>query len=77
MTIELTAPLKEELVTVAIESWDRIADEWLQDAPTQEMSAEEIRKVVISYVYDDRWWRLSQEQRDEVLVAAIPTGCAL
>ena len=77
MSIELTALLKDELVTVVIETWDRVADEWLQDAPTQEISAEEVRKIVTDYVADDRWWRLSREQRDEVLVVAIPTGCAL
>ena len=77
MTIELTAPLKDELVKVVIEAWDRIAEEWLQSVPTHEMSAEEIRKVVAGYVEDDRWWGLTSKQRNEVLVAAIPTGCAL
>ena len=41
------------------------------------MSAEEIREVVADYVQDDSWWELTSEQRDEVLVEAIPTGCAL
>jgi len=77
MTIELTAPLKSELVQVVIDAWDRIADDSLQAVPTQEMSAEEIRKVVAAYVEDDRWWGLTSKQRNEVLVAAIPTGCAL
>ena len=77
MTIELTAPLKSELVQVVIEAWDHIADDSLQAVPTQKMSAEEIRKVVAAYVEDDRWWGLTSEQMDEVLVAAIPTGCAL
>ncbi len=77
MAIELTAPLKEEMVTVVIEAWDRIADDSLQAVPTQKMSAEEIRKEVTAYVEDDRWWKLTSEQRVEVLVTAIPTGCAL
>ncbi len=77
MTIELTAPLKDELVKVVIEAWDRIAEEWLQSVPTHEMSAEEIRTVVAGYVEDDRWSNLTPEQKNEVLVVAIPTGCVL
>ncbi len=77
MTIELTAPLKDELVKVVIEAWDLIADEWLQAVPTKEMSAEEIRTVVAGYVEDDRWSNLTPEQKNEVLVVAIPTGCVL
>ncbi len=77
MTIALTAPLKSELVEAVIKTWDHIADDTLQAVPTQKMSAEEIRKVVAGYVEDDRWWKLTSEQRDEVLVVAIPTGCVL
>ena len=77
MTIALTAPLKSELVEAVIKTWDHIADDSLQAVPTQEMSAEEIRKVVAAYVEDDRWWWLTSKQRNEVLVAAIPTSCAL
>ncbi len=77
MTLALTASLKSEMVQAVIETWDHIADDSLQAVPTQEMSAEEIRKVVAGYVEDDRWWKLTSEQRDEVLVVAIPTGCAL
>ena len=77
MTIDLTAPLKDELVEAVIEAWDHIADERLQAVPTKEMSAEEIREVVVDLVEDDWWCELTQEQKYEVLVAAIPTGCAL
>ena len=77
MTIELTAPLKDELVKVVIEAWDYIADKRLQAMSTHKMSAEEIRTVVAGYVEDDRWSNLTPEQKNEVLVVAIPTGCAL
>ncbi len=77
MTIALTASLKSEMVQAVIETWDHIADDSLQAVPTQEMSAEEIRKAVVVYVEDDRWWNLTSKQRDEILVAAIPTSCAL
>ena len=77
MTLALTASLKSEMIQLVIETWDQIADDSLQAVPTREMSADEIRKVVAGYVEDDRWCKLSREQRDEVLVTAIPTGCAL
>ncbi len=77
MTLALTASLKSEMTQLVIETWDRIADDSLQAVPTQEMSAEEIRKVVAVYIDDDRWSSLTSEQRDEVLVVAIPTSCAL
>ncbi len=77
MTIALTAPLKSDLVQAVIEAWDYIADKRLQAVSTQEMSAEEIRRVVAGYVEDDRWSNLTPKQKNEVLVVAIPTGCVL
>ena len=74
--VELTAELKVELVESVKDAWGGIGFNLLQAKPTKEMLAEEIREVVANYVNHEKWWQLTQEQKDEVLVAAITRdGC--
>jgi len=74
--VELTAELKVELVESIKCAWSEIGYYLLQAKPTNEMSTEEIREAVADYINHETWWELTQEQKDEVLVAAITRdGC--
>ena len=77
MATGLTDELKSELVESVKDAWKENGYYLLQAKPTNEMFAEEIRKAITEYVDNDKWWELTQEQKDEVMVDAITHDCSL
>ena len=69
---ELTPELKAELVQKARSAWEYVAMDYLQECTNYSCDAAEAREVAGDRVEDERFYGLTNEQREEILAEAIP-----